>query len=76
MFKDQTLSSDQLYRGIYKQFNLKANKFPTLYAIRNKRRLLDQGVKINKNEFGVYVEAKTKIFYTKWLNLKVGKKPF
>jgi len=47
-----------------------------LYAIRNKRRLLDQGVKIHKNEFGVYVEAKTKIktILYEMAESKIGKK--
>jgi hypothetical protein len=41
LFKDQTLISDKFYGGIFKQFNLKESKFPTLYAIKKRRRLVD-----------------------------------
>jgi len=61
-FKDKNLISDKLYHGIAKHFKIKKYKYPTLYNVKRLRKQTDAWTKNFKNQYGVYVDAKAKLF--------------
>ena len=61
-FKGNNLISDKLYHGIAKHFKIKKYKYPTLYNVKRLRKQTDAWTKNFKNQYGVYVDAKAKLF--------------